>query len=105
MSARLLLADRSAETEPLEERSIGPTSLPSWDPLAPVERCGWCNLPIRRHRPEALALCDAALRAAIERRRAGLGSGPKPSESVPRPRGVGGFAGPYLVWRQAWACP
>ena len=66
-----LQADRSIETEPLEERSIGPAALPSWDPPAPVERCGWCNLPIRRHRPEALALCDAALRAAIERRRAG----------------------------------
>ena len=71
MSARPLLADRSIETEPIEERSIGPASLPSWDPLAPVERRGWCNLPIRRHRPEALALCDAALRAAIERRKAG----------------------------------
>ena len=71
MSARLLLADRSAETEPLEERSIGHASLPSWDPPAPVERCGWCPVPIRRHSPEALALCDAAARAAIERRRAG----------------------------------
>ncbi len=71
MSARSLLADRSVETEPLEDRSIGPTSLPSWDPPAPVERCGWCPVPIRRHSPEALALCDAAPRAAIERRRAG----------------------------------
>ncbi len=60
--------ERNQETEPLEERSI------RLDPpirAHTAERCGWCGLPVRRHGPEALARCEAALRAALERRRTG----------------------------------
>lgn len=61
-------SDRLNETEPLEERSI------CLDPpirAHAIERCGWCGLSVRRHGPEALARCEAALRAALERRRTG----------------------------------
>ena len=61
-------SDRRAETEPAEERRVEVT----WEParVGPT-KCSWCRAPARRHSPEALARCEAAFAAELNRRRAG----------------------------------
>ena len=61
-------SDRRAETEPAEERRVEVT----WEPgrLGPT-KCSWCRAPVRRHSPEALARCEAAFTAEMNRRLAG----------------------------------
>lgn len=73
--------DRRAETEPAEERAaVYPDACgrPCWDgiergappPVAPPT-CMWCGRPVRKHRPDALARCEAAFQAEMNRRMAG----------------------------------
>ena len=61
-------ADRHAETESAEERRVEVT----WESaqVGPA-KCSWCGAPVRRHSPEALTRCEAALTAEKNRRRAG----------------------------------
>ena len=62
-------SDRRAETEPAEERRAEVTV--ESVSFRGVDRCPWCNQSTQRHRPEALARCEAAFQAHMNRRLAG----------------------------------
>lgn len=72
--------DRRAETEPAEERVIeliadvddetGEITVERAD-FSRLERCPWCQIGVRNHSPEQIALCEAAFQTAMNRRLSG----------------------------------
>ena len=61
--------DRRAETEPAEDRELKITV--ESVSFVRMDRCLWCSQPIRKHGTEALARCEAAFQAEMNRRMAG----------------------------------
>ena len=61
--------DRLAETDPAEDRRVEISV--SFTLRSPASLCPWCKTPSRKRSPEALARCEAAFEAAMNRRVAG----------------------------------
>ena len=69
MTAYLSPDDRLCESYRAEDRSA---EIPvSFTLRSPASLCPWCKTPSRKHSAEALARCEAAFEAEMNRRLAG----------------------------------
>ena len=69
MTAYLSPDDRLRESDRVEDRRAEISV--SFTLRSPASLCPWCKTPSRKHSAEALARCEAAFEAAMNRRVAG----------------------------------
>ena len=63
--------DRRSERESAEDRLVGQATDWVESVLPGLRKCKWCRQSVTRHSLEALARCEAAARAKMDRYRAG----------------------------------